>query len=142
MSSAAKTASESSTSNAGPEAANDPGVDPRLLEILVCPVTRSALTYDREANELVSRAAGLAFPIRNGVPVMLRDEARDIGAAKYWRPTRRPPGPLNCASRKIGLNSSSASMTDTKPQSPTNSCASKAPAPKQKAMAATAPLRP
>ena len=62
MSSAAKTASESNTSNAGPEAANDPGVDPRLLEILVCPVTRSALTYDREANELVSRAAGLRRP--------------------------------------------------------------------------------
>jgi len=60
----------------------DPGVDPRLLEVLVCPVTRAALTYDREANELVSRAAGLAFPIRNGVPVMLRDEARDIGAPK------------------------------------------------------------
>ena len=60
----------------------DPGVDPRLLEVLVCPVTRAALTYDREANELVSRAAGLAFPIRNGVPVMLRDEARDIGASK------------------------------------------------------------
>ena len=60
----------------------DAGVDPRLLEVLVCPVTRSALTYDREAQELVSRAAGLAFPIRNGVPVMLRDEARDIGAPK------------------------------------------------------------
>lgn len=60
----------------------DLGVDPRLLEVLVCPVTRSPLTYDREANELVSRAAGLAFPIRNGVPVMLRDEARDIGAPK------------------------------------------------------------
>ncbi len=60
----------------------DSGVDPRLLEVLVCPVTRSALTYDRDANELVSRAAGLAFPIRNGVPVMLRDEARDIGASK------------------------------------------------------------
>ncbi len=44
-------------------------------------MTRSALTYDREANELVSRAAGLAFPIRNGVPVMLRDEARDLGAS-------------------------------------------------------------
>ena len=56
------------------------GVDPRLLEVLVCPVSRSALTYDRETNELISRAAGLAFPIRNGVPVMLRDEARDIGA--------------------------------------------------------------
>ena len=75
---AAKTAPESNTA----EAANDQGVDPRLLEVLVCPVTRSALTYDREANELVSRAAGLAFPIRNGVPVMLRDEALDIGAPK------------------------------------------------------------
>lgn len=82
MTSAANTASESNTGapNAAPNAANDPGVDPRLLEVLVCPVSRSALVYDREANELVSRAAGLAFPIRNGVPVMLRDEARDIGA--------------------------------------------------------------
>lgn len=82
MSMAAKTASESNKNTAASEPANDPGVDPRLLEVLVCPVTRSALTYDREANELVSRAAGLAFPIRNGVPVMLRDEARDIGATK------------------------------------------------------------
>jgi uncharacterized protein YbaR (Trm112 family) len=81
MSMAVKTASESTRGEAQ-ESANDPGVDPRLLEVLVCPVTRSALTYDREANELVSRAAGLAFPIRNGVPVMLRDEARDIGAPK------------------------------------------------------------
>lgn len=64
------------------DTAADPGVDPRLLEVLVCPVSRSALTYDREANELISRAAGLAYPIRNGVPVMLRDEARDIGAPK------------------------------------------------------------
>ena len=64
------------------DSGSEPGVDPRLLEVLVCPVTRSALTYDREANELVSRAAGLAFPIRNGVPVMLRDEARDLGATK------------------------------------------------------------
>jgi len=64
------------------EEADDPGVDPRLLEVLVCPVTRTALTYDREANELVSRAAGLAYPIRKGVPVMLRDEARDIGAGQ------------------------------------------------------------
>jgi uncharacterized protein YbaR (Trm112 family) len=62
------------------ESGEDLGVDPRLLEVLVCPVTRTALTYDREANELISRAAGLAYPIRNGVPVMLRDEARDIGA--------------------------------------------------------------
>ena len=69
-------------SQANQNETGDSGVDPRLLEVLVCPVTRSALTYDREANELVSRAAGLAFPIRNGVPVMLRDEARDLGATK------------------------------------------------------------
>lgn len=78
MNTAAKSLPEANGSDAGADA----GVDPRLLEVLVCPVTRSALTYDREANELVSRAAGLAFPIRNGVPVMLRDEARDLGAAK------------------------------------------------------------
>jgi hypothetical protein len=56
----------------------DGGVDPRLLEILICPVSRGALTYDRAANELISRSAGLAYPIRNGVPIMLRDEARDL----------------------------------------------------------------
>ncbi len=72
----------SKTAKAHDETGEELGVDPRLLEVLVCPVTRSALTYDRDANELVSRAAGLAFPIRNGVPVMLRDEARDIGAPK------------------------------------------------------------
>jgi uncharacterized protein YbaR (Trm112 family) len=64
------------------DSGQEPGVDPRLLEVLVCPVSRSALTYDRDANELISRAAGLAYPIRNGVPVMLRDEARDLGAPK------------------------------------------------------------
>jgi uncharacterized protein YbaR (Trm112 family) len=51
-------------------------VDPRLLEVLVCPVTRGKLTYDREHQELVSRGAKLAFPIRNGVPIMLTEEAR------------------------------------------------------------------
>jgi uncharacterized protein len=60
----------------------DAGVDPRLLEILICPLTRGPLTYDREANELVSRQAGLAYPIRNGVPIMLRDEARDLTVPK------------------------------------------------------------
>jgi len=75
--------SKSHTDGVNPsESGQEPGVDPRLLEVLVCPVSRSALTYDREANELVSRAAGLAYPIRNGVPVMLRDEARDLGAPK------------------------------------------------------------
>lgn len=53
--------------------------DPKMLETLVCPVTRNTLTYDREAQELISKAAGLAFPIRNGIPVMLIDEARELG---------------------------------------------------------------
>ena len=53
-------------------------VDPRLLEILVCPVTRSTLSYDAERQELISRAAKLAYPIRDGVPIMLPDEARPI----------------------------------------------------------------
>lgn len=53
-------------------------VDPRLLEILVCPVTRGPLTYDRDRDELVSAGAKLAFPIRDGVPIMLAEEARQI----------------------------------------------------------------
>ncbi|PWE18144.1 hypothetical protein DDZ18_00580 [Marinicauda salina] len=53
-------------------------VDPKLLEILVCPVTRGPLEYDREAQELVSRSAGLAYPIREGVPIMLPEEARRL----------------------------------------------------------------
>ena len=52
--------------------------DPKLLEILVCPLTRTTLHYDRERQELVSRAAGLAYPIRGGVPIMLPAEAREI----------------------------------------------------------------
>lgn len=52
--------------------------DRRMLEALVCPVTRGALVYDAARQELVSRGAGLAFPIRNGVPVMLVDEARRL----------------------------------------------------------------
>jgi uncharacterized protein YbaR (Trm112 family) len=53
-------------------------VDPRLLEILVCPVTRSTLHYDAARQELVSQPAHMAFPIRGGVPVMITDEARPI----------------------------------------------------------------
>lgn len=53
-------------------------VDPRLLELLVCPVTRATLSYDAERQELVSRAAKLAYPIRNGVPIMLPEEARPL----------------------------------------------------------------
>jgi len=53
-------------------------VDPRLLEVLVCPVTRGRLEYDREAGELISRGAKLAYPIREGVPIMLVEEARTL----------------------------------------------------------------
>ncbi len=52
--------------------------DPKLLEILVCPLTKTTLEYDAERQELVSRAAKLAYPIRDGVPIMLPDEARPL----------------------------------------------------------------
>ena len=54
------------------------GVDPKLLEILVCPLTKGPLRYDRKAQELVSEQAGLAYPIRDGIPIMLVDEARRL----------------------------------------------------------------
>ena len=57
-----------------------PALDPRLLEILVCPMTRTTLRYDAAAQELISDSAGLAYPIRDGVPVMLADEARELPA--------------------------------------------------------------
>lgn len=53
-------------------------VDPKLLEILVCPLTKSTLSYDRERQELISEKARLAFPIRDGIPIMLVDEARSL----------------------------------------------------------------
>ncbi|WP_108682397.1 Trm112 family protein [Methyloceanibacter sp. wino2] len=53
-------------------------VDPRLLEILVCPLTKTSLDYDAQRQELISRAAGLAYPIRDGIPVMLPEEAREL----------------------------------------------------------------
>jgi uncharacterized protein YbaR (Trm112 family) len=59
----------------------DADIDPRLLEILVCPVTRGPLTYDRERAELVSQGARLAYPIREGVPIMLPEEARSLDDA-------------------------------------------------------------
>lgn len=64
-----------------PEPAADPDappVDPRLLEILVCPVTRGPLEYDRDKAELISRGARLAYPVRDGVPIMLAEEAREM----------------------------------------------------------------
>jgi len=56
-------------------------IDPRLLEILVCPLTKGPLEYDRAANELISRKAGLAYPVRDGIPIMLVDEARTLDPA-------------------------------------------------------------
>ena len=53
-------------------------IDPRLLEILVCPLTKGPLEYDRAAGELISHQAGLAYPIRDGIPIMLPDEARQL----------------------------------------------------------------
>ena len=62
-----------------PSPAQEGGVDPRLLEILVCPVTHGPLEYDRAKGELISRSARLAYPIRDGVPIMLPEEARELG---------------------------------------------------------------
>ena len=56
------------------------GIDPKLLEILVCPLTKGPLTYDRDVQELVSEKALLAYPIRDGIPIMLVDEARQLDA--------------------------------------------------------------
>ena len=55
--------------------------DPKLLEILVCPLTGEELSYDEVAQELIAKQVGLAYPIRNGIPIMLRDEARKIDQA-------------------------------------------------------------
>jgi len=54
-------------------------VDPKLLEILVCPLTKQTLSYDAEAQELISEKAKLAYPIRDGIPIMLVEEARELG---------------------------------------------------------------
>ena len=63
-------------------------VDPHLLEMLVCPLTKTRLVYNKEAQELVSDVAGLAYPIRQGIPIMLVDEARRLEADPT--PNRRP----------------------------------------------------
>ena len=60
------------------EASEPRRVDPKLLEILVCPVTKTTLEYDRERQELISRAARLAYPIRDGIPILLEEEARRL----------------------------------------------------------------
>jgi uncharacterized protein YbaR (Trm112 family) len=58
-------------------------VDPKLLEILVCPVTKGPLTFDRQKQELISKSARLAYPVRDGIPVMLEDEARRLEPSEY-----------------------------------------------------------
>ncbi len=58
-------------------------MDPKLLEILVCPVTKGPLVYDKDKQELISKSARLAYPIRDGIPVMLEDEARRLEPAEY-----------------------------------------------------------
>ena len=64
--------------NKMPKNTNEDKVDPKLLEILVCPITKSDLEYDSVKNELISKQAGLAYPIRDGIPIMLEEEARKI----------------------------------------------------------------
>ena len=72
--------SEASSPQNGSSALGD--VDPRLLEVLICPVTHGPLIYDREKGELVSKGARLAYPIRDGVPIMLPEDARELGEAE------------------------------------------------------------
>jgi len=72
-------ATDTATARAASEDAAGEAIDPRLLELLVCPLTKQVLRYDRQRQELVSDAAGLAYPIRDGVPIMLVEEARVLG---------------------------------------------------------------
>ena len=69
---------------------NPAEVDPRLLEILVCPLTKATLRYDRAAQELVSIEAGLAYPIRDGIPIMLVDEARTLDESEKAKYQAKP----------------------------------------------------
>ncbi len=66
-------------------------IDPKLLEILVCPVTKGPLRYDRANQELISEEAGLAYPIRDGIPIMLVEEARPLGEDETARPRLPQP---------------------------------------------------
>jgi uncharacterized protein YbaR (Trm112 family) len=68
-----------------------PRMDPKLLELLVCPVTKGHLDFDRERQELLSRSARLAYPIRDGMPILLEEEARTLSDEELERlPTRTP----------------------------------------------------
>ncbi|MDB5953887.1 MAG: hypothetical protein JWP60_495 [Ramlibacter sp.] len=68
-----------------------PRMDPRLLELLVCPVTKGPLDYDRQRQELLSRSARLAYPIRDGIPVLLEEEARTLSDDELERLPARTP---------------------------------------------------
>ena len=67
-----------------------PGIDPKLLEILVCPVSKGPLRFDAQRQELISDKAGLAYPIRDGIPIMLPDEARSVEAGPLEQPASPP----------------------------------------------------
>jgi uncharacterized protein YbaR (Trm112 family) len=71
-------------------------VDPKLLDLLVCPLTKGPLRYDRERQELISEQAGLAYPIRDGIPIMLVDEARPVDEDEAI------PEPVRAAKRRPG----------------------------------------
>ncbi len=68
-----------------------PAMDTKLLELLVCPVTKGPLVYQRETQELISRSARLAYPIRDGIPIMLENEAREITEEEAARPPAARP---------------------------------------------------
>jgi uncharacterized protein len=70
-----------------------PDIDPKLLELLVCPLTKGPLSYDRAAQELISLEAGLAYPIRDGIPIMLVDEARTLDEAEKATLKEAPQAP-------------------------------------------------
>lgn len=72
------TMSEPQDESPGNEAAPAFGIDPKLLEILVCPLTKATLEYDADKQELISKQARLAYPIRDGIPIMLPEEARQL----------------------------------------------------------------
>ena len=66
-------------------------MDPKLLELLVCPITKGPLDYDREKSELISRSARLAYPIRDGIPIMLEGEARQVSEEEIEALPKRTP---------------------------------------------------
>ena len=68
-------------------------MDTKLLELLVCPVTKGPLIYQRERQELLSRSARLAYPVRDGIPILLEHEARTISDEEAERPPAQPPAP-------------------------------------------------